>query len=87
AQTVEERQQEAERLLELGIEQYGQSQFREALQSWERALEIYRAIGDKAGEGRTLNNLGNVYRNLGEYAEAEQYFLQSLEIAREIGDK
>ncbi|MEB3828504.1 tetratricopeptide repeat protein, partial [Phormidium sp. CCY1219] len=82
AQTVEERQQEAERLLELGIEQYGQSQFREALQSWERALEIYRAIGDKAGEGNALNNLGEVYQNLGEYAEAEQYFLQSLEIAR-----
>jgi CHAT domain-containing protein len=87
AQTVEERKQEADRLLDLGVEQYQRSQYRDALQSYERALEIYRAIGDTAGEGSALNNLGNVYESLGEYAQAEQYYLQSLEIARQLGDK
>ncbi|MCT7965666.1 CHAT domain-containing protein [Laspinema sp. D1] len=87
AQTVEQLQQEARRLFNLGIEQYQRSQFRDALQSWEQALEIYRQIGDKVGEGKTLHNLGTVYKSLGEYAQAEQYYRQSLEISRQLGDK
>src|SRR4028118_1490708 len=38
------RKAEADRLLEQGIQQCNISQFREALQSWETALTIYRAI-------------------------------------------
>lgn len=66
AQTVEELKEEASRLWNLGLEQYNRSQFQNVLQSWEQALEIYRQLGDKAGEGRTLNNLGTVYNSLGE---------------------
>ncbi|MCT7986621.1 CHAT domain-containing tetratricopeptide repeat protein [Laspinema sp. A4] len=87
AQTVEELKQEAERLLNLGIEQYQRSQIRDALQSWEQALEIYQQIGDKAGEGKTLVSLGTVYGSLGEYAQAEQYYHQSLAIYRQLGNK
>ncbi|MCT7960986.1 tetratricopeptide repeat protein [Laspinema sp. D1] len=87
AQTVEELKEEARRLLDLGIEQYQRSQIRDALQSWEQALEIYRQLGDIAGEGGTLYNLGNVYYSLGEYAQAQQYLLQSLEISLHVGDK
>lgn len=74
-------------MLNLRLEQYNRRQFQNALQSWEQALEIYRAIGDKAEEGIALNNLGNVYYFLAEYAQAEQFYRQSLEISQQIGDK
>ncbi|MGV2390909.1 MAG UNVERIFIED_CONTAM: hypothetical protein LVR29_30120 [Microcystis novacekii LVE1205-3] len=43
-------QTEAYRLNERGIQQYQTSQFREALQSWEKALQIYREIKNRQGE-------------------------------------
>jgi len=55
-------QSEADRLLNLGLEQYKQSQFRAALRYWQQALTLYREIGDsledrlaaRQGEGNTL---------------------------------
>ncbi|NJK27626.1 MAG: hypothetical protein HC925_02430, partial [Coleofasciculaceae cyanobacterium SM2_3_26] len=38
--SVAERRAEADRLINQGIQQYQTSQFRAALQSWQRALEI-----------------------------------------------
>ncbi len=53
-------------------------EYAQAEQYYLQSLEIKRQIGDKAGEGNSLNNLGIVYENLGEYAQAEQYYRQSL---------
>jgi len=86
AQTPEaERQIEADRLFQQGIEQSQLNQFREAIQSWEQALAIYREIRDQTGEGATLWNLGDVYNGLGEYQVAIDYYQQVLVIGREIG--
>ena len=79
--------EDASRLLQQGIEQYQTSQFREALTSWQSALEIYRDIGDYANEGVVLNNIGNIYLRQGNYAIALEYFQQSLAISRNIGDQ
>ncbi|MGK7929397.1 MAG: CHAT domain-containing protein [Spirulina sp.] len=87
AQAIEGRQTEADRLLQQGIQQYNTNQFREALQSWEKTLKIYREIGNRAGEGISLGNLGIVYQSLGEYDRAIDYYEQSLAIKREIGDR
>ena len=77
-------QSRADDLLQQGIGQYRVSQFREALASWQQALELYRQIGDRASEGRTLGNLGTAYRNLGEYGRAIDLAEQDLAIAHEI---
>jgi tetratricopeptide (TPR) repeat protein len=53
----------------------------------EQSLAIRREIGDKAGEGTTLNNLSQIYDARGDYATALTYLEQSLAIQREIGDK
>jgi CHAT domain-containing protein len=79
--------QEADRLFQQGIQQFQVSQFREALQSWEQALQIYREIGDRQGEAASLGNLGIAYRSLGQYEKAIEYHQQSLAIAKEIGDR
>ncbi|NEP34987.1 CHAT domain-containing protein [Moorena sp. SIO3B2] len=86
AQTSERREAEADRLFDKGMEQSKVSQFREALQSWQRALTIYREIGDRKGEAYSLGNLGNVYQHLGDYKKAIEFHQQSLAIVREIGD-
>ena len=74
------RQAEADRLLEQGNQQFNISQFREALQSWEQALTIYREIGDRKGEAASLGNLGIAYDSLGQFHLAIDYIEQSLDI-------
>jgi CHAT domain-containing protein len=87
AQTVEERKVEGDRLFEQGERQYNVSQFREALQSWGAALQIYREIGDQWAEGATLGSLGLAYSGLGQYQRAIELYEQRLAVAREIGDR
>ncbi|NEQ09212.1 MAG: tetratricopeptide repeat protein [Moorea sp. SIO4E2] len=87
AQTVESRKAEADRLLNQGLEQYKVTQFPEALQSWQKALTIYREIGDRSGEAKSLGSLGNAYHALGNYPKAMENYQQSLTIARAIGDR
>ncbi|MEG4525098.1 CHAT domain-containing protein [Microcoleus sp. C2D2] len=79
--------EEANRLLGQGARQNDLSQFREALQSWEQALTIYRKIGNRQAEAGSLGNLGNAYQSLGQYQGAIEFHQQSLEISRAIGDR
>ncbi|MEG4802668.1 CHAT domain-containing protein [Microcoleus sp. ARI1-B5] len=78
---------EADRLKTQGNQQSQISQYREALQSYEQALTIYREIGDRQGEANSLHNFGNAYNSLGEYDRAIDFHSQSLVIRREIGDR
>ncbi|WP_324616390.1 CHAT domain-containing protein [Lusitaniella coriacea] len=87
AQMVEEQGAEADRLLQQGIQQAQRSQFQAAIQSWRRALQLYREQGNRRGEGNSLNNLGNVYNSLGEYEKAIEFHQQSLTLVREIGNR
>ncbi|GBD55154.1 tetratricopeptide repeat protein [Microcystis aeruginosa NIES-298] len=87
AQNTDARKAEADQLLQQGIQQYQTSQFREALQSWEKALQIYREIKNRQGEANSLGNLGNAYQSLGQYQKAIEYLQQTLNIAREIPDR
>jgi CHAT domain-containing protein/tetratricopeptide (TPR) repeat protein len=77
---------EADRLLQQGIQQYRTSQFRAALQSWEAAIAIYRAIRHRGGEAAALGNLGNAYNALGQYQRAIEHHEQSLVIDRQLGN-
>ncbi|MEM6432579.1 MAG: tetratricopeptide repeat protein [Cyanobacteria bacterium P01_D01_bin.115] len=85
--TVEDRQAEADRLFQQGIEQARISQFHAAIQIWQEAFEVYAEIGDRKGAGGTLNNLGNAYLSLSQYPQAISLYEQALNIARELGDR
>ncbi|NEQ64389.1 MAG: CHAT domain-containing protein, partial [Symploca sp. SIO2D2] len=87
AQTVDERKVEADRLLDEGNKQYRVSQFRVALQLWQKALVIYREKGDRQGEANSLNNLGIAYRSLADYERAIDFHKQSLAIFKKIGNR
>ncbi|MEW6669962.1 MAG: tetratricopeptide repeat protein, partial [Thermodesulfobacteriota bacterium] len=62
-------------------------QYEAALTSLESALNHSKEIGDRAGEGTTLNNISQIYHARGDYDTALKYLEQSLKIRREIGDK
>ena len=61
--------------------------YRQAIDFYQKSLEIAREINDRTGEGVVLGNLGNAYYNLGEYQRTLAFHRQSLEIAREIGNR
>jgi CHAT domain-containing protein/tetratricopeptide (TPR) repeat protein len=84
---VAQQQIVAKQLLQRGIQQYRLSQFREALQSWQQALGIFRELGNRHGEADSLDNLGMAYRRLGKYQQAINYHEQSLDIAQELGNR
>ncbi|MEG4353677.1 CHAT domain-containing protein [Microcoleus sp. LAD1_D3] len=87
AQAIEASEAEGDRLIQQGLQQYRTSQLRAALNSWQQALQIYRALKNRQGESWALGNLGVAYRALGNYAKAIEYSQQSLAIAREIKDR
>jgi class 3 adenylate cyclase/tetratricopeptide (TPR) repeat protein len=58
-----------------------------AIRHFETSLEQYRQIGDRRGEGRTLNHLGNILLMQGDRTGGKQYYDQFLIISREIGDR
>ncbi len=87
AQAIDARQVEADRLFRQGIQQNQTGQLPAALNSWQQALQIYRALKNRLGEGAALGNLGAAYSSLGNYAKAIEYSQQSLTIARELKDR
>ncbi len=63
------------------------SAFRKAIDYYEQAIEIYRKIGNRPGEGNSLGNLGLAYDRLGDYRKATERHEHSLVISHEIGDR
>ena len=86
-QITKQCEREALEVFELGLQQYEQKQYQEALQTFKKVLLICRKIGDKKAEADILNNIGTVYRYLDEYSQALNFFQQSLAIKKQIGDK
>jgi tetratricopeptide (TPR) repeat protein len=58
-----------------------------ALELYEQALPLMRAVGDQVSEAYTLNNMGEVYRITGKAGKALEMYQQALLILRELGDR
>jgi tetratricopeptide (TPR) repeat protein len=61
---------------------------------WRLGAELFaaqlvarRTIGDRVGEGATLNNLGLLASAMGEREGAQRYFEEALAIRRAVGDR
>ena len=89
AQSPAATKENAERLLEEGQALYQQGSaesLRQAIQKWQEARLLYRAVGDPYGEANTLNNIGRVYSDLGEKQKALVFYNQALPLIRAVGD-
>src|SRR4028119_859551 len=73
AQAIEASKAEADRLFQQGNQQFQAGQFPAALNSWQQALQIYRALKNRQGETWALGNLGSAYRSLGNHVKAIEY--------------
>ncbi len=58
-----------------------------ALEYFEQALPILKAVGGRAGEAAALRNTGRGDDNLGERAKALEYYEQALPIRKAVGDR
>ena len=90
AQSPAATKENAERLFEEGMTLYQQGSaesLRQAIQKWQEARLLYRAVGDRGGEATTLNNIGLVYSALGEKQKALDFYNQALPILRAVGDR
>jgi len=59
----------------------------EALGSYEQALAIRHALGDRYGEAETLNNIARVHRTLGEWQKALHIYDQVRVVLAPLGDR
>lgn len=59
---------------------------RESIERHEKALSLYRSVGDRGGEARALNFIGLAYSELAENRKALDYYKQSLSLHQASGD-
>ncbi|NEQ53915.1 MAG: tetratricopeptide repeat protein [Leptolyngbya sp. SIO3F4] len=82
-----ERAAEANHFFSQGTQQYRQSEFREALTSWQRALELYQeaTLSERnwLDQADTLTSIGKVYDVLGQYELSIDFHNQALDIYRD----
>lgn len=69
-----------------GIGYYMQSNYLEAILSWNEAINSYKKQKDKIGEANILSNLGAVYFNQADDIRALDYYIKALKLAEEIND-
>jgi tetratricopeptide (TPR) repeat protein len=63
-QNVQDRKAQGDKLNQEGLQLLNKGQLKAALEKFQQALAIRKEVGDRAGEGRTLNNIGGVYASL-----------------------
>ena len=78
---------EADKFFQQGLQQSRQGYDLQASQTYQKALVIYRQLGDKAGEAQTLNNLGEVYNELDRDRQALEVLQPALSLRQQLGDR
>jgi tetratricopeptide (TPR) repeat protein len=77
---------EADRLLQQGIQQFRSNQYPPAIESWLKALIIYRETGDLNGEANTLGYLANAYYSLEQYPNAAETYYKRGYVFIDLGE-
>ena len=73
-------------LVHNGIKFKSDFDYSQAKDCFERALAIWKEIGNKREEGRTLSLLGNLFKALEEYKHSKLLYEKALEILEEAKD-
>ena len=71
----------------IGDVQQFRKEMEAALQSYDQALSLYRAVGSRLGEANTLQAMGEVQRFQDQYEAALQSYDQALSLYRAVGDR
>ena len=68
----------AQSLLQQGIELYEAERFIEAATVWQQANSAFESQGDNLGQALVLSNLSSTYQHLGQWEDAQRYIETSL---------
>ncbi|PZD74984.1 Glucose starvation-inducible protein B [Acaryochloris thomasi RCC1774] len=74
-------------LNDLGLVSNRLDQKRRALEFYNQALPITKAVKDRNSEAATLNNIGSVYADLGQKQRALAFYNQALPITKAVKDR
>jgi predicted ATPase/class 3 adenylate cyclase len=77
----------ADVIIVMGRLQQSPEAFRSGREKLEEALQLYREVGDVAGEGNILWGLGSFHYFSGDAVEAEKWYERSLELHRASGQR
>jgi tetratricopeptide (TPR) repeat protein len=77
----------ADALNNIGYNYYNQGHIPEALEYYNKSLNIKDLIGDKNGMAQSYNNIAAIYNNQGDIPKALEYHNKSLNIKELIGDQ
>jgi DNA-binding SARP family transcriptional activator/tetratricopeptide (TPR) repeat protein len=86
ARRIGDRAGEGQAHNDLGLAQFRQGRYAEALAHHQRSLAIRRELGDRRAEAASLGNLGNLHESQGRYDAALACHQRSLALCREAGD-
>lgn len=78
---------EPDRLAEQGNQQKQDKQYTAALESFQKALELYRAAGDRLMEATVLYQIGLVYKEQEQYPQALESLQHALKAVQAINDR
>ncbi|MBD2485541.1 tetratricopeptide repeat protein [Planktothrix sp. FACHB-1365] len=71
----------------LGRCYYLLSKYHQAIEYYQKSLDLARELGNRANEAKALRGLGATYNSLGNYNEAILYLEDSFKIAQEIDNR
>jgi diguanylate cyclase (GGDEF)-like protein len=77
----------AEARLNVGWCEFYLTRFVPAVESFQRALDAFAALGNDLGVMKSLNALGVAYMEMGRYERAMDFYTRSLEEARKQGNR
>ncbi|MBD1920035.1 CHAT domain-containing protein [Microcoleus sp. FACHB-831] len=87
AHQLQNRQQEAIALYNLGVSYFSLGDYARSTQYYEQHLKSSQQRRDSLGEGQALAGLGAAYSALGNYDKAIDYYQRSLAITQALPDK
>jgi predicted ATPase len=87
AEMLDEREQKAVWIHNLGALVYRMGQYYEARKLYQQSMKIKQELGDKSGVAKSLHQMGMLAQATGEYDEARKLYPQSMKIFEELGDK
>ncbi|RLD53018.1 MAG: hypothetical protein DRI97_13900 [Bacteroidetes bacterium] len=70
----------------IGLGHYFKDEYKEALQNWVPALNIFEELEDEKLMANILSNVGVTFFNSGVYDQALENYLQALKLAEKVGD-
>ncbi|MDJ0773508.1 MAG: CHAT domain-containing protein [Mastigocoleus sp. MO_167.B18] len=60
---------------------------KQAINKWEKALELWRELGEKKAQAFIMLGIGRTYSNLGDKQKALKFYNQALPLSREVSYK